>query len=514
MVASLLTSRSTSDEESRIEERIRTLSQAICALGVVCYALYALRSIAIPLVLAIALKHCLAPIINFLSVRPLDCCGVRIGARHPRGAGNSCCSAIGRARLPHWLAVVLALALAFTVLGLLGFIVADSINVFARKAPLYADRVQVLAASLLTKLDEVKAQMLEATTDAAAPAPVATNSTEAAAHLADLARSVPVTKLILSVLSSLLDALSNLLLVMLFTVYLLLSPQAPLPAVLPTTATGGRAEAEPPAEAPAEEEAEVRRHARTEARSRAEADAQINASVELYIRGKVLISLMVGTLTAAALGALGVDLWLVFGILAFWLNFIPNVGTLLAVMLPMPLVLLDERFSPGAMVLAFVLPLSAHFLGGSVIEPILFGSKLKLHPVVILCGLLLWASLWGITGMVLAVPLTAVIRIRLAAVQHPLTQFLASVLVGEGEALGGGGGGSNPTSPAARLAGGASPRRFDEGRLPLMAEEGARPAGSSSKMVEMLPIPDHAAPVAVPSEPAAAGKAEGGAPPV
>ena len=49
--------------------------------------------------------------------------------------------------------------------------------------------------------------------------------------------------------------------------------------------------------------------------------------------------------TAISLLALQVDLWLVFGLLAFWLNFIPNVGTVLAVALPMPIVIIDPSFS-------------------------------------------------------------------------------------------------------------------------------------------------------------------------
>ena len=56
------------------------------------------------------------------------------------------------------------------------------------------------------------------------------------------------------------------------------------------------------------------------------------------------ISLLVGLATAVSLAALGLDLWLVFGVLAFWLNFVPTVGTLVAVALPMPLVLLDPAW--------------------------------------------------------------------------------------------------------------------------------------------------------------------------
>ena len=101
-----------------------------------------------------------------------------------------------------------------------------------------------------------------------------------------LASKVPVTRLVLQAAESLLELLSNLFLVLLFTLYLLLG--------------GGGAES----------------HG-----VNAEADAQVLS----YIKGKVLISLGVGVATALILLAVGLDLWLVFGVMAFWLNFIPNV---------------------------------------------------------------------------------------------------------------------------------------------------------------------------------------------
>ena len=66
-----------------------------------------------------------------------------------------------------------------------------------------------------------------------------------------------------------------------------------------------------------------------------------------------------------------------------------------------------------------------------MLEPVLFGHTLRLHPVTVLTSLLLWGTVWGITGMVLAVPITAVLRIRLSHIQHPLPQFIAALLVGE-----------------------------------------------------------------------------------
>ena len=65
-------------EEHRIEERIRTLALSVVALGVVGAALYFLRAVLVPLVLALALKYLLQPLIDILSVRPLRCCGLTL----------------------------------------------------------------------------------------------------------------------------------------------------------------------------------------------------------------------------------------------------------------------------------------------------------------------------------------------------------------------------------------------------------------------------------------------------
>lgn len=125
------------------------------------------------------------------------------------------------------------------------------------------------------------------------------------------------------------------------------------------------------------------------------------------------------------------DLWLVFAVLGFWLNFVPTVGTIVAVALPMPIVLLDPNFSHTAVALALLLPLTAHGIAGNVLEPMLFGKSLQLHPIVILTSLMIWAALWGVIGMVLAVPITAILRIRLEHIDSPTTQHLAGLLAGK-----------------------------------------------------------------------------------
>jgi len=143
-----------------------------------------------------------------------------------------------------------------------------------------------------------------------------------------------------------------------------------------------------------------------------------------------MLSLVVGVVTAFILLAVGLELWLIFGALAFWLNFVPTVGAVVAVFLPMPLVILDPDMSLVSMILAFVLPFTAHMVVGNVLEPLLFGHSLELQPVAILLSLTIWSMLWGLTGMILAVPITAVLKIHLDSIGHPASKFLVRLLVG------------------------------------------------------------------------------------
>lgn len=148
---------------------------------------------------------------------------------------------------------------------------------------------------------------------------------------------------------------------------------------------------------------------------------------------QVALSSLVGVATGLVLLGVGLDLWLVFAVLAFWLNFVPNVGAVVAVLLPMPLLVLDPDTSAAAVLLAFLGPFLVHMFVGNVLEPLLFGHSLELHPIAILLSLMVWGMLWGIFGMVLAVPITAVLKIHLASVDHPAAAYVVRMLTGDEE---------------------------------------------------------------------------------
>ncbi len=153
----------------------------------------------------------------------------------------------------------------------------------------------------------------------------------------------------------------------------------------------------------------------------------VNDKIARYLGVKFTTSMITGILVGAILAILRVDLALLFGLLTFLLNFIPSIGSIIATLLPVPVALL--QFGPGGhLLLVVALPGCVQFIIGSLVEPRIMGESLGLHPVVVLLSLLLWGFLWGIAGMLLAVPITAVLKILLE--KNELTEPLARALEG------------------------------------------------------------------------------------
>jgi AI-2 transport protein TqsA len=159
--------------------------------------------------------------------------------------------------------------------------------------------------------------------------------------------------------------------------------------------------------------------------------AEIEATIRQYITTKTTISAVTGLLVGLILWMLGLRMAALFGLLAFLLNFIPSIGSFIAVLLPIPIAV--TQFHDTAHVVAVVaLPGIVHLTIGNVIEPRLMGRGLELHPVTVLLSLAFWGLLWGVMGMVLAVPIVAVLKIVLSRLDttRPLGQLLAGQLPG------------------------------------------------------------------------------------
>lgn len=155
--------------------------------------------------------------------------------------------------------------------------------------------------------------------------------------------------------------------------------------------------------------------------------SNVDAQVRRYLVTKTLVSLATGFLTWLVLVSVGVDFPLVWGFVAFVLNYIPNLGSLLSVLFPVVLSALQFE-SLGIALLVLGLLIACQTVMGNVVEPRMMGFTLDLSPLLILVSLIFWGWLWGAWGMVLAVPLTSAIKILFENLE-PLRPL--SVLMGQ-----------------------------------------------------------------------------------
>lgn len=134
---------------------------------------------------------------------------------------------------------------------------------------------------------------------------------------------------------------------------------------------------------------------------------KVNSAIVSYLKAKVKSSFVLAFPVGLILWFLGVKFALLWAVLTFLCNFIPYIGSVTAWVLPVGFAFLqlDPGWRPVA---AAVLLLGCQIASASLIEPMLLGHAVGLSPLVILASLAFWGLLWGIPGMLIAVPLTVV----------------------------------------------------------------------------------------------------------
>ena len=150
-----------------------------------------------------------------------------------------------------------------------------------------------------------------------------------------------------------------------------------------------------------------------------------------YLGIKTAISLATGGLVAAWLALLGVDFALLWGFVAFGLNFIPNLGSILAAIPTTLLTMLQLGFFYALLVAIGYLVVN--LVLGNLVEPLLLGRRLGLAPLFVLLSLVFWGWVWGPVGMLLSVPLTMVVKILLENTED--LQWVAVLMGDEASAL-------------------------------------------------------------------------------
>ena len=343
------------DSETQ-ERRIQTVCLLIQSMIAAGFALFWLRPVMVPFVLAAFFALGLGPVVDVQT---------------------------RRFKIPRTVAIGTTLLLGVALLTAVAGLIQTSVAQLAANAGDYQERLSELLARI------------------AAAAPLERLGIDDQA-LIDPVSQIPVGAIggmLLGTTNAIVDLLSKSLLVLIFMIYLLIGREVAAPGE-------------------GDEERGVYR--------------DIEKRVERYIATKALVSGATGFLVGLVLYLLGIDLALVFGLFAFLLNFIPSIGSLIATLLPVPVVLVSPDASFGVMVAAIAIPGVIQFVIGNVLEPKIMGDALDLHPVTILMALILWGMLWGIVGMLLATPITAMLKILFEQLEptRPAARLLAGQLRG------------------------------------------------------------------------------------
>lgn len=134
-------------------------------------------------------------------------------------------------------------------------------------------------------------------------------------------------------------------------------------------------------------------------------------SVQRYLLIKTLVSIGTGIFAGVALAIIGVDYAILWGLIAFLLNYIPNIGSILAAVPPMLIAII--QLGPMSSLLVAGVYVTINTLFGNVIEPKFMGRTLGLSTLVVFVSLVFWGWVFGPVGMLLSIPLTMVVKIAL-----------------------------------------------------------------------------------------------------
>jgi predicted PurR-regulated permease PerM len=155
--------------------------------------------------------------------------------------------------------------------------------------------------------------------------------------------------------------------------------------------------------------------------------ARIAGDMQIWLWVKTAISLATGLSAGLWTALLGIEFALLWGLTAFLLNYIPNLGSILAAFPPALLALIE--FGPGYALVVLAGYIAINIVFGNVLEPYLMGRRIGISPLVVLLSVIGWGWMWGVAGMLLSVPITMAIKLVLESV--PEWRWAAALMAGD-----------------------------------------------------------------------------------
>jgi AI-2 transport protein TqsA len=288
-------------------------------------------------------------------------------------------------RVPSFLAALSIVTAIMLLLAVVGAILGSSIAEFTAALPGYQARLDVIVDGVF---DFVVKNL---------------NGDESMESLADMVDPGWAMGLVASILNSLKDVLTNAFLIIFTMIFMLLEVSSVATKV----------------------EAAFGRSAESLQRPRA-----FLQNLGRYLGFKTLVSIATGACAGALTWSLGLDFPLLWAMLAFLLNYVPTIGSIIAAV---PAVLLAlVQLGPGAAGATAIGFAAINVVFGNVIEPRLMGYGVGISPLVVFVGLVFWGFVFGPVGMLLSVPLTMTLKLALESDER--TKWIAILIGSERDA--------------------------------------------------------------------------------
>jgi len=286
-------------------------------------------------------------------------------------------------KMPEWILTVIASFLIFVTLGMI--------------VKMITSNIQMLSANLKT---------YEANIDTTITTINNTFEIDILKHVKGFTEGVKFSQLFKLILNSLSDLFSNAFMIILYVIFLILE------------------------ESVFDFKMKAIYHNRESFTHANELLSKIDKSIANYITLKTIVSLLTGVCSYLVLLFLNIDAPVFWAFLIFILNYIPTVGSLIATVFPAIFALLQfGDITISIYVLGLVGMIQVVI--GNLIEPKVMGSSLNISSLVVILSLSFWGAIWGITGMILSVPITVVMIILFA--EFPQTRFIAVLLSEKGK---------------------------------------------------------------------------------
>jgi len=286
-------------------------------------------------------------------------------------------------RLPRWMLTIFSTLVLIGFMALIITLISSNISELSKTLPVYEANVNKMKDSINEKFD-----------------------IDIVSMLGDFSKDIKFASILSTMLSTLTSLFSNVFTVLLYLLFLLLEEP-----IFP-----GKLKAMYP-------EKERYDHVN-------ELVSKIDHSIGNYLALKTLTSLMTGLLSYFALLFIGIDAPLFWAFLIFLLNFIPTIGSLTATIFPALFAVLQfGEFTPGILVLVIVGAIQ--MIIGNLVEPKIMGNSLNISPLVVFLTLAIWGVIWGISGMLLSVPITVILIIIMS--EFPGTRPFAILLSQRGK---------------------------------------------------------------------------------